>query len=95
MARGEMLMVISYDIGDDRRRRRMAKILEDTMVRVQESVFECRLTARATDRLLQRLEPEMAPGDSLRVYAVGADAIPRCRQIGGAPISEDRDFWLL
>lgn len=95
MARVEMLMVFSYDISDNRRRRRVAKILEDRLVRVQESVFEARLSSRETDMILRRLEPEMAPGDSLRVYAVGADSLPRCRQIGGAPISEDHDFWLL
>lgn len=95
MARVEMLMVFSYDISDNRRRRRVAKILEDSMVRVQESVFETRLSAQATDRLVRRIEPEMAPGDSLRVYAVGADSLPRCRQIGGAPLCADVDFWLL
>ena len=95
MARTEMLMVFSYDIADDRRRRRVARILEETMVRVQESVFECRLSAAATDRMLKRLEPELGPDDNLRVYAVGADSLPRCRQIGGAPFAEDIDFWLL
>lgn len=88
-------MVFSYDIADDRRRRRVAKILEEMMVRVQESVFECRLSAQATEQILRRLEPEMAPDDSLRVYAVGADSLPPCRQIGGAPIADNHDFWLL
>lgn len=95
MARVEMLMVFSYDIADDRRRRRVAKILEEAMVRVQESVFETRLSAAATERIVRRLEPEMAPGDSLRIYAIGADSLPRCQQLGGAPIMEDHDFWLL
>jgi CRISPR-associated protein Cas2 len=95
MARVEMLMVFSYDIADDRRRRRVAKILEETMVRVQESVFETRLSERATDLLVARVEREMGSGDSLRVYAVGADSFPRCRQVGGAPIAADADFWLL
>ncbi len=95
MARAEMLMVFSYDIADDRRRRRVSKILEDVMVRVQESVFESRLSASMTEALVRRLEPEMAPGDSLRVYAVGADGLPRCHQVGGAPITGELDFWLM
>lgn len=95
MARAEMLMVFSYDISDDKRRRRVAKILEEIMVRVQESVFESRLSASMTEALVRRLETEMAPADSLRVYAIAADALPRCRQVGGAPISGDIDFWLL
>lgn len=95
MARAEMLMVFSYDIADDRRRRRVAKILEETMVRVQESVFETRLSEQATTLIVARVEREMGPGDSLRVYAVGSASFERCRQVGGAPISSDADFWLL
>lgn len=90
-----MLMVFSYDIGDDKRRRRVAKILEEIMVRVQESVFESRLSMAMTEALVRRLEVEMAPGDTLRVYAVGADSLARCRQVGGAPIAGDLDFWLM
>jgi CRISPR-associated protein Cas2 len=95
MARAEMLMVFSYDIADDKRRRRISRILEEIMVRVQESVFESRLSASMTEALVRRLEPEMAPGDSLRVYAVGADSLARCRQVGGAPIAENVEFWLM
>jgi CRISPR-associated protein Cas2 len=38
-----MLVVVSYDIVDDRRRQRLAKVLENYGQRVQKSVFECRL----------------------------------------------------
>lgn len=41
-----MLVVIAYDIEDDRRRNRVAKTLEGYGDRVQESVFECWLEAR-------------------------------------------------
>jgi CRISPR-associated protein Cas2 len=95
VARVEMLMVFAYDISDDRRRRRVAAILEETMVRVQESVFESRLAAAASERLAHRAAAELGPGDSLRVYAIGKDSQPRCRAYGGAPIAEDHDFWLL
>lgn len=95
MARTEMLTVFAYDIADDRRRRRVAGILEDGLVRVQESVFEGRLTGAATRRLIGRLEAAMRAGDSLRVYAVAADGLPRCHQSGGAPIMTDEDYWLL
>ena len=90
-----MLMVFSYDIACDRRRRRISRILEDVMVRVQESVFESRLSASMTEALVRRIEPEMAPGDSLRGYAVGADSLARCCQVGGAPIAGNVEFWLL
>ena len=37
------LIVVSYDIPDDRRRLRLANTLKDFGIRVQYSVFECRL----------------------------------------------------
>ena len=95
MASAKMLTVVTYDIADDRRRRRIASALEDRMVRVQESVFEARLTAEATRTLIRRLEALMKAGDSLRVYAVPADGLRRCHQTGGAPLMDDRDYWLL
>lgn len=40
-----MLMVVAYDITDGRRLRQVAKHCEDYGIRVQYSVFECRLEA--------------------------------------------------
>jgi CRISPR-associated protein Cas2 len=40
---GEMLTLLAYDITDDKRLRQVAKTCEDYGVRVQYSVFECRL----------------------------------------------------
>ena len=40
MARGEMLTVFSYDVSKNKRRRKIARLLEDAATRVQYSVFE-------------------------------------------------------
>lgn len=65
-----MLYVISYDISVDRRRTKIAKLLEGYGQRVQYSVFECDLTdgqyTELRRRLLKILRP--ADGDSLRTY---------------------------
>lgn len=90
-----MLTVVAYDIADNRRRRKAAKILEDEMVRVQESVFEARLTRTATTKLLARLNKILGNEDSLRVYAIPKDGLERCHQQGGAPMLDDRDYWLM
>lgn len=95
MAETEMLTVFTYDIADDRRRRRAARVLEDTLVRVQESVFEGRLTRAGAKHLIRRVEESLRPADSLRVYAVAADGLGRCHQRGGAPMLTDEDYWLL
>ena len=52
-----MLIVVSYDVPDDRRRTRLAHILKDFGERVQYSVFECRLDERALRDI--GLDPDM------------------------------------
>jgi CRISPR-associated protein Cas2 len=51
--------VVDYDIEEDRARVRIAGVLERFGMRVQKSVFECRLEARDLERLLRRLEREL------------------------------------
>lgn len=95
MARAEMLMVFCYDVESDARRRRVARRLEDAMVRVQQSVFEAHMTEAEAEGLARLAERELGPGDSLRVYAVGADGLRRSRAYGGAPIAESPTYYLL
>lgn len=95
MPTAEMLMVFCYDVTDNKRRRRVAQALEDAAVRVQKSVFEARMTERAANRLAATVAAHLAPGDSLRVYAIGAHGQTRSRSYGGAPLAEAQDFYLL
>jgi CRISPR-associated protein Cas2 len=64
-----MLIVVSYDVPDDRRRTRLAHTLKDFGERVQYSVFECRLDERALQALRLRITRLIDPAeDSLRIY---------------------------
>ena len=65
-----MLIVVSYDVPDNRRRGKIAQELQDFGgERVQLSVFECYLTIRNWERLQQRLEKIIEPEeDSVRLY---------------------------
>jgi CRISPR-associated protein Cas2 len=66
-----MLILLSYDVPDDRRRTRLAHALKDFGERVRYSVFECRLTPKQLDRLRERVRPPIAPEeDSLRIYVL-------------------------
>lgn len=51
-----MHYTVAYDITDDKRRNRVAKILKDFGTRIQYSVFECDTDRRALLRLQDRLE---------------------------------------
>lgn len=95
MAERPMLMVFCYDISEQRTRTRVARLLEEEAVRVQESVFEIRMGRAAADRLFTRVVGLLDDGDTLRMYAVGAAGLDRCRAHGGAPVGEDGDFWIV
>lgn len=90
-----MLHVISYDISSNAARRRISGQLEAVGVRVQESVFEAYLTREERDRLLAALNPLRPDGDTIRVYVLPEDARAASRHLGGAPIGEATEFWLL
>jgi CRISPR-associated protein Cas2 len=95
MAGDVITVVMSYDIEDDRTRRRVADILEDRMARVQKSVFEARLYERAAVALFEQVRVELGPGDSLRMYVLSKTGLEKSRVAGGAPLPEEGAFWLL
>jgi len=62
-------LVICYDIPDQRRRTRVAHVLEACGERVQRSVFECDLDARRETDLRTALREMIDPReDKLRFY---------------------------
>jgi len=95
MARGEMLTVFTYDVSQDKRRRKIARLLEDAATRVQYSVFETRMSRQRADAVSQRVAALLGEGDSLRVYVIGHDGERRSRVFGdGAPFESDQGYWL-
>lgn len=55
----ERLYIVTYDIADQRRWRRVFKIMKGYGLWLQLSVFQCRLTARRRADLSARLEKEI------------------------------------
>jgi len=53
------LWMICYDIADDARRQAVARLLEASGERVEDSVFECFLNGDELDRLWRNLAAEM------------------------------------
>jgi len=69
MARNRSRYVIAYDMPDDKRRNKVARVLEGHGERVQYSVFECQLTGKQFAALWKELEGLVKPKeDSLRAY---------------------------
>ncbi|MFN7961578.1 MAG: CRISPR-associated endonuclease Cas2 [Thermoanaerobaculia bacterium] len=64
-----MRLVVSYDISDDKKRTKVAGMLENFLTRVQLSVFEGELDAPVLVQLVKKALPLLdAETDSLRVY---------------------------
>ncbi len=69
----QMLTIVAYDIRDHKRLTRVAKICEDYGVRVQYSVFECRLAADKFADFWLELEETIDPSaDRITAYKVCA-----------------------
>lgn len=66
--------LVCYDVRDERRYRRVFKIIKGAGEPVQYSVFRCRLDDRETERLRWRLAQVMSEDDSLLVV----DLCPGC-----------------
>ena len=87
----DRLYVISYDIPDDRRRLRVAKLLKSYGERVQYSVFECWLEAREVVWLAKELGKRIdANDDSVRIYKSTDDI----RILGVGTVTKNPDVWV-
>lgn len=92
-----MLYLISYDIGIDKRRAKVAKLLEGHGQRVLESVFECDLEPAAYRQLRAKLGRRIRPGegDRLRIYRLCSACIAQVEIIGeGPPVERSPDVYI-
>ncbi|MCS7289335.1 MAG: CRISPR-associated endonuclease Cas2 [Roseiflexus sp.] len=93
-----MLYVIAYDIPDDARRLKLAKVLEGFGQRVQRSVFECDLTEREYRALLKKVERviKLDEGDSVRIYRLCSACATNVEVKGeGLPVEKSNDFYVV
>jgi CRISPR-associated protein Cas2 len=79
-----MLVVVVYDIPDDKRRTKLSNFLEGYGRRVQFSVFECFLTLEEMRELHVKVRKLVKPAeDKVRFYWISQEAIERVLTIGG------------
>lgn len=91
-----MLVVIAYDSPDDRRRVRIARILEDVADRVQWSVFEGWLTDEQVQETWSRLESAFDPEeDDLRIYRLCSYCRDTVRVTGEKELTRLPAFWIV
>jgi CRISPR-associated protein Cas2 len=78
-----MLTLIAYDITDRKRLHKVARLCEDYGMRVQYSVFECRLEAAAFERFWAELHSLLDPASDIAVaYPICARCAREIRDAG-------------
>lgn len=88
--------VFAYDIPDDRRRTKIANVLEGYGTRVNYSVFECVLDPRRYRALRTRLQRYLVPSeDALRVYPLCDTCLGRVETVGGLPVTVLPDLLII
>ena len=88
------LVVVIYDLVDNKRRYRLNKILEGYGVRVQKSAFECILVKAQYEKMLREIVPFInITEDSLRVYKLPPGVETRYWGISG--VTEEDHFVVL
>ena len=72
--RRKYLIVVIYDIVDNKRRSAFAKYLQGFGVRVQKSAFECILPQAKYEKLIQGIPKLITNEDLVRVYKLTSNA---------------------
>lgn len=91
------LYIISYDITPDKRRTKIAKLLEGFGSRVQLSVFECDLSTQQFKQLRTRMGKLLQPqeGDNVRVYRLCVGCIETVEIIGTGALETTPDVFIV
>ncbi|HQI83420.1 MAG TPA: CRISPR-associated endonuclease Cas2 [Anaerolineae bacterium] len=91
-----MFVVVSYDIPQDKRRRKVMKTLEGFGTRVQYSVFECRLKPQDLNKLYARLKALIVEKeDDVRFYLLCEQCVPRIGTLGRATVTPTMEYVIV
>ena len=90
------LYVVTYDIPCNKRRKKIADLLEGYGQRVQLSVFECCLDKRQYEQLKKRLQQWVkVDEDSVRFYPLSGHTLSQVEIWGGVPLSQPPESTII
>ena len=87
--------VVCYDVLDDRRRQKIAKILLDYGTRVQKSVFELYIVGSDFIACIEKLQLSIHEEDAMRIYVLSKVDYSRTMVIGTAEKHEELSFIII
>jgi CRISPR-associated protein Cas2 len=91
-----MLVLVVYDVPDDKRRVKLSTFLEGYGRRVQYSVFECFLTLDEMRQLHEKVRRRVKSSeDNVRFYWISQEAVSRVLTIGSSPPQEPPQAYII
>lgn len=91
-----MIYFISYDITNQKRLRKTAKILENFGIRIQFSFFECEMQKEQLEDLKTQLLKIMnQKEDSLLIYPICSDCAAKAISLGKGNIFIPQSFQII
>ena len=90
------MVVIIYDIPDNKRRTKLSKFLEGYGQRAQWSVFECFLSLEEMRKLYQKVKKLVKPSeDNVRFYWLSEEATGLTLTIGSKKPQPPPDYYVI
>ena len=91
-----MLVLVVYDVADNKRRNKLAKYLEGYGNRIQLSVFECHLSLKQMRQLYKKVASQVsAEEDNVRFYWLSPEAMSKVMTIGSIPPESPPSFYVI
>jgi CRISPR-associated protein Cas2 len=91
-----MLVLVVYDIPDNKRRTKLSQFLEGYGNRVQLSVFECFLSLEEMTRLYEQVKKRVnLEEDNVRFYWLSRETVSRTLAIGGAMPQAPATYYII
>ncbi len=73
LASDKVYILVIYDVVNDKKRNKLAKLLKGYGFRIQKSAFEAKISASKYRKLIKELEVFWHTGDCIRVYKLVGD----------------------
>jgi CRISPR-associated protein Cas2 len=91
-----MIMIVAYDIADDKRLIRVAKVMLDYGVRVQKSIFEVSVTPALFREIKERVEKIIvAEEDGVKYFPLCERCAGTAEIIGQGQFTDpDREYYV-
>ena len=91
-----MLVMISYDVVDDKKRLKVMKYLKDYGVRVQKSVFDCNVSGETYEKIKSEIDKMInLRKDRVRYYRICKGCTERVGISGWGEVTEDEEFVVI